>query len=177
METPRYWLTHCALFVKKHLGNRTRALIRHLWDVYETFGEGLLYHDPWLITFLGVLLTGRLFPPATSCLLSSPSRHFSFKLDDDALFHISYLIIGELVPRLFAVGEDLPENNSQTPNIALRGKLSVHDALRGHPADWQHGVTSDLYTDPQLRRRERERKRRWSQYVQWKEDRWLFWDL
>lgn len=55
-----------------------------------------------------------------------------------------YLVVGELVPRLFPVGEDLPQNHPQTPHVALCGELSVHDAFRRHPADWQHGVTSDL---------------------------------
>lgn len=55
-----------------------------------------------------------------------------------------YLIIGQLVPRLFSVSEDLPQNHPQTPDVALCGELSVHDAFRRHPADWQHRVTSDL---------------------------------
>lgn len=55
-----------------------------------------------------------------------------------------YLVIGELVPRLLSIGEDLPQDHPQTPDVALCGELSVHDAFRWHPADWQHGVTSDL---------------------------------
>lgn len=57
-----------------------------------------------------------------------------------------YLIIGELEPRLFAVCENLPQNDSEAPHVTLCGKLSVHDALWGHPADRQHGVTSHLNT-------------------------------
>lgn len=57
---------------------------------------------------------------------------------------LHYLIIGELVPRLFSISEDLPQNHPQTPDVALCGELSVHDAFRRHPADWQHCVTSDL---------------------------------
>lgn len=62
----------------------------------------------------------------------------------DSLVKKVYLIVGELVPRLFSIGEDLPKNNSQTPNVALCGELSVHDAFRGHPTNGQHRVTSDL---------------------------------
>lgn len=57
---------------------------------------------------------------------------------------LHYLIIGELVPWLFSISEDLPQNHTQTPDVALCGELSVHDAFRRHPADWQHCVTSDL---------------------------------
>lgn len=55
-----------------------------------------------------------------------------------------YLIIGELEPWLFAVCENLPQNDPKAPNVALCGELPVHDALWGHPAYRQHGVTPHL---------------------------------
>lgn len=56
----------------------------------------------------------------------------------------SYLIIGKLEPGLFAVGEDLPQDDSEAPHVALSGELAIHDALRRHPADGKHGVTTHL---------------------------------
>lgn len=56
----------------------------------------------------------------------------------------SDLIVGELVPGLLAIGEDLPQHHSQTPHIALCGESPVHDALWGHPADRQHRMTAHL---------------------------------
>lgn len=46
-----------------------------------------------------------------------------------------YLVVAQLEPRLLPVGEDLPQDDSETPDIALSGELSVHDALRWHPAN------------------------------------------
>ena len=57
-----------------------------------------------------------------------------------------YLIVGQLVPGLLPVGEDLPEHHPQAPHVTLCGELPVHDALWGHPADRQHGVTPHLNT-------------------------------
>lgn len=48
----------------------------------------------------------------------------------------THLTVGQLVPGLFAVGENLPEDHAEAPDVALRGELPVHDALRRHPADW-----------------------------------------
>lgn len=56
----------------------------------------------------------------------------------------THLTVGQLVPGLFAVGEDLPEDHAEAPDVALRGELPVHDALRGHPADWQHRASTHL---------------------------------
>lgn len=47
----------------------------------------------------------------------------------------SDLIVGELVPGLLAVGEDLPQHHSKAPHITLCGEPPVHDALWGHPAN------------------------------------------
>ena len=66
---------------------------------------------------------------------------------------VAYLVIGQLEPGLFAVGEDFPQNHPKAPHIAHRGELPIHDALRRHPADGQHGVTSDL--------KEERRRSRW----------------
>lgn len=57
---------------------------------------------------------------------------------------VQYLVVAKLKPWLFSIGEDLPHNDSETPHVALRGELPVHDALRGHPADRQHSVSSHL---------------------------------
>lgn len=46
-----------------------------------------------------------------------------------------YLVVAQLEPGLLPVGEDLPQDDSETPHIALRGELPVHDALRWHPAN------------------------------------------
>lgn len=46
-----------------------------------------------------------------------------------------YLVVAQLEPRLLPVGEDLPQDDSETPDITLRGELPVHDALRWHPAN------------------------------------------
>lgn len=72
------------------------------------------------------------------------------KLIGDKLSDPTHLTVGQLVPGLFAVGEDLPEDNTEAPDVALRGELPVHDALRGHPADRQHRTSAHL-------RRERRR--------------------
>lgn len=56
----------------------------------------------------------------------------------------SDLIVGELVPGLFPVGEDLPQHHAEAPNVALCGEPPVHDALWWHPADWQHCMTAHL---------------------------------
>lgn len=57
-----------------------------------------------------------------------------------------YLIIGKLEPWLFAICENLPQNDPEAPNVALCGELPVHDAFWGHPAYRQHGVTPHLNT-------------------------------
>ena len=46
-----------------------------------------------------------------------------------------YLVIGQFIPRLFAIGEYFPQDNSITPDIRLHGKRSVQDGLRRHPTD------------------------------------------
>lgn len=56
----------------------------------------------------------------------------------------THLAVRQLVPRLFSIGENLPEDHAEAPDVALRGELPVHDALRGHPADRQHGAPADL---------------------------------
>lgn len=43
--------------------------------------------------------------------------------------------IGELVPGLLSVGEDLPEHNPEAPHITLSAELAVKDTLRRHPAN------------------------------------------
>ena len=48
----------------------------------------------------------------------------------------SHLIIGEFVPRLFAVAKDLPQNYAKAPYIRLHSEGPVHDAFWGHPANW-----------------------------------------
>lgn len=55
-----------------------------------------------------------------------------------------YLIVPQLKPRLLPVGEDLPQDDSKAPNVAFRGEFPVHDALWGHPANGEHGVSSNL---------------------------------
>lgn len=52
--------------------------------------------------------------------------------------------VGELVPGLLAVGEDLPEHHAEAPHVALGGELAVEDALGRHPADGQHGAAPHL---------------------------------
>lgn len=54
------------------------------------------------------------------------------------------LCVGELVPGLLAVGEDLPEHHTEAPHVALGGELAVEDALGRHPADGQHRAASHL---------------------------------
>ena len=56
----------------------------------------------------------------------------------------SDLVVGELVPGLLAVREDLPQHHAEAPHVTLCGEPPVHDALRGHPADRQHRVTAHL---------------------------------
>lgn len=56
----------------------------------------------------------------------------------------THLIVGQLVPGLFAVCEDLPQHDPQAPDVTLCGELPVHDALWRHPADGQHRVATDL---------------------------------
>lgn len=55
-----------------------------------------------------------------------------------------HLAVGQLIPGLFAVREDLPEDHAEAPDVALRCELPVHDAFRGHPADWQHCASTNL---------------------------------
>ena len=57
---------------------------------------------------------------------------------------VPYLAVGELVPGLFPIGEDLPEDHSKAPDITLRGELPVHDALRRHPANRKHRTPTHL---------------------------------
>lgn len=57
---------------------------------------------------------------------------------------LQHLIIGQLKPRLLAVGEDLPQDDAEAPHVTLRAELPVHDALGWHPANGQHGVTAHL---------------------------------
>lgn len=54
------------------------------------------------------------------------------------------LVVGELVPGLLAVGEDLPQHHAEAPHITLCGEPPIHDALWGHPANGQHRVTTHL---------------------------------
>ena len=64
-----------------------------------------------------------------------------------------YLVVGELVPRLLAVAEDLPQHDAVAPHVRLDSEGPVQDALWRHPADRQHGrVTSHLRQDGQLGR-------------------------
>lgn len=56
----------------------------------------------------------------------------------------SHLVVPQLKPRLLPVGKDLPQDDSEAPHVAFRGELPVHDALRGHPANGEHGVSSNL---------------------------------
>lgn len=56
----------------------------------------------------------------------------------------AYLIVGQLVPGLFAICEDLPQHNPQAPDVTFRGEFSVHDTLWRHPANGQHRVATDL---------------------------------
>lgn len=65
-----------------------------------------------------------------------------------------YLCVWELKPRLLPIGEDLPEDHPEAPDVALRCELPVHDALRRHPADRQHGVSSNLHEEKGMRRSE-----------------------
>ena len=60
------------------------------------------------------------------------------------VFVPTHLTVGQLVPGLFPVGEDLPEDHAEAPDVALRGELPVHDALRRHPADRQHRASAHL---------------------------------
>lgn len=55
-----------------------------------------------------------------------------------------YLIIGELEPRLLAVGENLPQDDAEAPYIALGGEFAVHYAFRRHPANRKHRMTANL---------------------------------
>ena len=57
---------------------------------------------------------------------------------------LTHLTVGQLVPGLLAVGEDLPEDHAEAPDVALCGELPVHDALWGHPADREHRTSADL---------------------------------
>lgn len=69
---------------------------------------------------------------------------FSEKEQNTKMGVLQYLIVGQLKPWLLPVGEDLPEDDTETPHVALCGELPIHYALRGHPADGQHGVASHL---------------------------------
>lgn len=63
------------------------------------------------------------------------------------MFYISlfsHLIVPQLKPRLLPIGKDLPQDNSEAPNVTFRGEFPVHDALWGHPANREHGVSSNL---------------------------------
>lgn len=57
---------------------------------------------------------------------------------------LHHLVIGQLKPRLLAVGEDLPHDDAEAPHVTLCAKLPVHDAFGWHPANGQHGVTAHL---------------------------------
>lgn len=46
-----------------------------------------------------------------------------------------YLVVTQLKPRLLPIGKDLPQDDSEAPDVAFRGEFPVHDALRGHPAN------------------------------------------
>jgi len=70
----------------------------------------------------------------------------------------SDLIVGQLVPRLLAVGEDLPQHHAEAPHVTLCGEPPVHDALWRHPADRQHRMTAHLQGEGG-REREGERER------------------
>lgn len=56
----------------------------------------------------------------------------------------SHLTVGQLIPGLFAIREDLPEDHAEAPDVTLRCELPVHDAFGGHPADGQHGAPANL---------------------------------
>lgn len=55
-----------------------------------------------------------------------------------------YLSVGQLEPWLFAVGEDLPHDDTEAIHVTLGAELPVHDALGWHPANGQHGVSAHL---------------------------------
>lgn len=59
---------------------------------------------------------------------------------------LAHLSVGELVPGLLPVGEDLPEHHAEAPDIALGGEFTIQDALGRHPADGQHGPAPHLPT-------------------------------
>ena len=60
------------------------------------------------------------------------------------IFLSTHLIVRQLVPRLFAIREDLPQHDPQAPDVTFGGELPVHDALWRHPANGQHRVATDL---------------------------------
>lgn len=68
----------------------------------------------------------------------------AFDMSSTCFRLFSYLIVPQLKPRLLPVGEDLPQDDSKAPNVAFRGEFPVHDALWGHPANGEHGVSSNL---------------------------------
>ena len=68
----------------------------------------------------------------------------------------SDLVVGELVPGLLAVREDLPQHHTEAPHVTLCGEPPVHDALRGHPADRQHRVTAHLQIQSERKEEEEE---------------------
>lgn len=56
----------------------------------------------------------------------------------------AHLVVGQLVPGLFAIREDLPQHDPQAPDVTFCGELPVHDALWRHPANGQHRVATNL---------------------------------
>lgn len=46
-----------------------------------------------------------------------------------------YLVVTQLKPGLLPISEDLPQDDSEAPDVALRREFPVHDALGGHPAN------------------------------------------
>lgn len=55
-----------------------------------------------------------------------------------------YLCVWELEPGLLPICENLPEDHPEAPDVTLCCEFPVHDALWRHPADRQHGVSSNL---------------------------------
>lgn len=76
------------------------------------------------------------WPPAKACLSTSALRGHAQP--------IAHLVVRQLVPGLFAVREDLPQHDSQAPDVTFCGELPVHDALWRHPTNGQHCVATDL---------------------------------
>lgn len=53
--------------------------------------------------------------------------------------HLHHFLVGEAIVGLQAVAEDLPQHDSERPDVRVCGELAVRDGLGGHPADWQQG--------------------------------------